>query len=223
MSEKNEKKSFVVYTDWEEALKYFSDAEAGEIFRALFQYVKDGTTPEFSHNSLNAVFSFMRSALDRDLIAYEERCRKNKENGAKGGRPKKPNGFEENPKKPNGYFEKPKKPDNDNDNVIDNENEIDNVIDNVSGNENVCVYGEFDNVFLTDEEHTHLQLLFPHTYNDIINKFSRGLKTYGYKYDCHYAAILQWVENDKKKQEQQGGTEAKKSNNPFANALKGVI
>lgn len=211
MSEQNKKKSFVVYTDWEESLSYFSDAEAGEIFRALFQYVKDGTTPEFSHHSLNAVFSFMRSALDRDLIAYEERCKKNKENGSKGGRPKKPNG----------YFEKPKKADNDN--VIDNENENDNVIDNVSENENVCIYGEFDNVFLTEEEHTHLQLLFPHSYNDIINKFSRGLKTYGYKYDCHYAAILQWVENDKKKQEQQSNTEAKTSNNPFANALKGVI
>lgn len=220
MAEENKKKSFVVYSDWEEALSYFTDAEAGEIFRALFQYAKDGKMPEFSHNSLNAVFSFMKSALDRDKKAYEARCQKNRENGGKGGRPKKANGFEENPKKPNGYFEKPKKPDNDN--VIDNVNDIDidNDIDNV--NDSVCIYGEFDNVFLSEEEYTHLQTQFPDSYNDIINKFSRGLKTYGYKYDCHYTAILQWVENDKKKEKEQTKSNTT-SGNPFLNAAKETI
>ena len=130
MAEETEKKSFVIYNDWEEALSFFTDAETGEIFRALFRYAKDGELPEFSHNSLNAVFSFMRSALDRDRKAYEARCQKNRENGSKGGRPKKPNGFEENPKKPNGYFEKPKKPDNDTDNENDTDNDNGNDTDN---------------------------------------------------------------------------------------------
>ena len=55
---KTEKKSFVVYFDWDEAFEYLDDSEVGEIFRALFKYAKEGIVPEFSHKSLNAVFFY---------------------------------------------------------------------------------------------------------------------------------------------------------------------
>lgn len=61
-------------------------------------------------------------------------------------------------------------------------------------------FGVFSNVLLSFEEYTELQKLFPDTYEEHINKFSRGLQAKGYKYENHYAAILQWVENDKNKQ-----------------------
>lgn len=77
-------------------------------------------------------------------------------------------------------------------------------------------FGTFKNVLLTLEEYTQLQRQFPDTYKEHIEKFSNGLEQYGYKYKNHYAAILQWVENDKKKREEQqseSGTET--SSNPF--------
>lgn len=214
-----EKKSFVVYFDWDEAFEHLDDSELGEIFRALFKYAKEGEKPEFSHKSLNAVFSFMRTTLDRDRKAYEDKCKKNRANGQKGGRPKKPNGFEENPKKPNGYFRKPKKPDNDNDTVIDNENGIDT--DNDFFNETVVSkkerFGTFQNVLLTLEEYNLLMTEFPDTYHVLINKFSAGIKANPkYVYADHYAAILLWVENDKNKSKETEKPKSSTSGNVFA-------
>ena len=64
-----------------------------------------------------------------DFESYREKCQINRENGKKGGRPKKPNGFEENrteTEKPNGFEEnqpEPKKPyiDSDLDSDLDSE------------------------------------------------------------------------------------------------------
>lgn len=213
MAEKSNKKSFVVYMDWEEALSYFSDAETGEIFRALFQYAKNGTMPEFSHNSLNAVFSFMKSTLDRDLKAYEERCRKNKENGSKGGRPKKPNGIEENQKKPNGYFSELKKADNDN--VSDNDNDNVNDNDNGSGSENdfsdggdsnTSEYGKLEAmhgslgkgvVFLTEEqEESLLDILGLDGFNRYVERLADFIINKNANVKNHYETILKWHKED---------------------------
>lgn len=188
--------------DWEEALSFFDDAEVGEIFRALFQYTKNGVVPEFSHHSLNAVFSFMKSALDRDLIAYEKRCQKNRENGAKGGRPKKPNETEGNPQKPNGFSEKPKKADNDNDN--DNDNVNDNGIDTdilssshstISKKPTKHKYGEYNNVLLTDAELEKLKAEYP-DYEERIERLSSYVASTGKSYKSHYATIRNWARKD---------------------------
>ena len=71
-------------------------------------------------------------------------------------------------------------------------------------------FGSFANVFLTDEEHEQLKKKFPRKYNKLIEKFSVGLKTYGYEYDNHFAAILKWEENDKGKggRKKQSGAES---------------
>ena len=229
MADENTKKSFVVYMDWEEALSFFSDAEVGEIFRALFQYTKNGVVPEFSHHSLNAVFSFMRSALDRDLIAYEKRCQKNRENGAKGGRPKKPIETEENPQKPNGFSEKPKKPDNDNDNDNDNENESDNDIlsDSPSPKSKKPVkhkHGEFQKVLLTDKEYQKLI----DEYGEIatakaITFLDEYIEEKGYKSKSHYLAIKRWVINAVQEKEKKpavnNATRPKNSTDDFMSQL----
>lgn len=58
-------------------------------------------------------------------------------------------------------------------------------------------FGPFENVFLTSEEYEQLKERFPKKYDKLIEKFSAGLETYGYKYDNHFAAILLWEENDR--------------------------
>ncbi len=54
----------------------------------MFTYAKYGELIDFEHRSLKLVFGFIKSAIERDKAAYEERCRKNAENGSKGGKKK---------------------------------------------------------------------------------------------------------------------------------------
>ena len=82
------KKSFLVYFDWEAPLQELTNEELGELFRAMFIYAKYGELIDFEHRSLKLVFGFIKSAIDRDKAAYEEKCRKNAENGSKGGKKK---------------------------------------------------------------------------------------------------------------------------------------
>lgn len=88
------KKSFLVYFDWEAPIQELSNEELGELFRAMFNYAKHGELIDFEHRSLKLVFGFIKSAIDRDKDAYEERCRKNAENASKGGKKKAENARE---------------------------------------------------------------------------------------------------------------------------------
>lgn len=133
-----DKKSFVLYTEYEENLEELPDDELGQLFRAIFSYVNRGVVLDLSP-SCKMAFSFIRKDLDRNQAKYEETCRKRREAGSKGGRPPKANANGENqgkPKKPNGFSEnqgKPKKPDNDNDNDNENVNDNENDNGNVNG------------------------------------------------------------------------------------------
>lgn len=65
----------------------------------MFQYEKTKEKPELDQVS-DMAFYFIRSQMDRDRQAYEERCEIGRQNGMKGGRPRKSEktqGFLENP------------------------------------------------------------------------------------------------------------------------------
>lgn len=111
-------KSFPVYLDYSKAVNKLSDAEAGQLFKALLEYADSGQDPQLE-GSLYAVFAIMQNQLDRDTEKYVQKCERLRQNGSKGGRPvrdKEPNGNQE---KPNGYSLEPKKTDTDTDTVTD--------------------------------------------------------------------------------------------------------
>lgn len=83
-----DKNSFLIYLDYEEQFNLLTDAEVGQLMRAIMQYEKTQEIPELN-GVLKMAFSFMKTQLDRDREKYQAKCRKNKENGARGGRPKK--------------------------------------------------------------------------------------------------------------------------------------
>ena len=99
------KDGFVIYTKYEEQIKMLTDTQAGILLRAMIAHQKGEPLPKMDGLTTMA-FTFIRQKNDEDGKRYEEICRINKENGAKGGRPRKTliNKGEE-PKKPNGYFE----------------------------------------------------------------------------------------------------------------------
>ena len=125
------RKSFVLYMDFEDAFQYLSMEERGILFTTIYAYVSGNPIPEDLPNMVKMAFCFIRKTLDRDAVAYEERCRTAVENGKKGGRPRKEKFFAE---KTESVFQKPDN-DNDNDNDSDNDNVNVNDSESVNGNE----------------------------------------------------------------------------------------
>ena len=97
-----DKKSFVAYCDWLESFEELTDEEAGRLAKHLFRYVND-LNPEAPDKITKMCFIPIKQSLKRDLVKYEERADRARENGAKGGRPKT--------KKTQSVISEPKKPD----------------------------------------------------------------------------------------------------------------
>lgn len=136
-------------------LEDLTNEEVGEMFLAMCNYGKSGAEPLFTDRTLKTVWRRLKDRMDTDNEAYEERCRANKENGSKGGRPKKeaeettdtktaekeetekPNGLQENrmvfekTEKTERFLEKPKKPDTDSDTDTDIDSDTVTVSDTI--------------------------------------------------------------------------------------------
>lgn len=113
------KNSFVLYRDLKFTLDNLTDEKAGQLFKHILNYVND-LNPITDDIIIKIAFEPIKQSLKRDLKKWEIICKRNKDNGSKGGRPKNP----EEPKKPNGLSgnpEEPKKPDSDTDSDTDSE------------------------------------------------------------------------------------------------------
>lgn len=105
------KKGFVLYCDYIHTFKHLTKDQRSDVIMWIFEYVND-LNPKPLEGLLMAVVEPIVRQLKRDLIKYEERADRSRQNGLKGGRPKK----SENPKKPKETQQvnsKPKKPDTD--------------------------------------------------------------------------------------------------------------
>ena len=90
MNNESMKPSFLVYYDNEVIVLRLQDEEAGKLFKSLFPYGRRQVKPDFEENpALAMAFDILSMAIDRDNEKYERRCDANRENGRKGGRPKK--------------------------------------------------------------------------------------------------------------------------------------
>ena len=88
LSNDDVKKGFILYLDYEEHINLLTDEQLGQLIRAIFEYEKTRETPELD-GIIKMAFSFIKAQLDRDREKYERKVQKNRENGAKGGRPRK--------------------------------------------------------------------------------------------------------------------------------------
>ena len=127
--------SFILYHDFEPMLQLLSMEQRGMLITAIFDYSVRGMKTEDLPDVVNMAFCCIQRALERDAIAYEEKCRINAENGKKGGRPRKDSLIS----KTEGFFEKTKKAysDNDSDSDSDNDTDIDSDNDTVSDSDHV--------------------------------------------------------------------------------------
>jgi hypothetical protein len=110
------KASFVLYIDSLFILDELNNEQAGQLFKAIKAYhSNEDYELDFA---LNLVFMLFKNQFERDNQKYLNTCERNRNNGAKGGRPKKPKETE----KTQVVLKKPKKADNDTDS--DNDTDI---------------------------------------------------------------------------------------------------
>lgn len=175
--------------------KHFNAEQFGRLMYALFE-VEDGNEPEVD-DDIRIAFEFMALQKRLDREKYDKLCERNKENGKKGGRPKK----EKNPEKPNGLFENPvgylKNP-NEDDDEDDNDNDNDDGDDNDTGSHHHhdSYFGSFHNVNLSQEEYNKLRAKYQNA-NQLIDKVSIWLKGAKNEVPNHFALCVKFATNDK--------------------------
>ena len=84
----DDKKSFVAYLSWFDALEEYSDAEVGQLMRALARYAKTGEEPEFLDRGMRGNWKCMCSDVKRASEKWDE-TRKKRSNAGKRGMAKR--------------------------------------------------------------------------------------------------------------------------------------
>ena len=107
-----------VFTDFADAMEELGDAERGRLFTAMLKYAETGAAPDFRGNE-RFIWPVAKLQIDRMAAECEGRAKTSRENGSKGGRPKKTQG---NPRNPAGFSKTQKSQDKDNDKDKDKEN-----------------------------------------------------------------------------------------------------
>lgn len=120
------KDTFIFYLQWLRTMEdaQLNNAERMRLIDAIVTYADTGTIPKLPR-LLTAIFSPIKTTIDNDAEKYAKILAMNRENGARGGRPKK---AKQNPENPAVFSENPAvisktdRPyyDYDNDNVNDN-------------------------------------------------------------------------------------------------------
>lgn len=152
------KKSFLLYCDQKEIFEQLTNEQAGKLIKHIFAYVND-EDPITEDVLLNLAFTPIKQSLKRDLRRYENIVERNRENGKKGGRPKKP-------KKPNGLIGNPKKP-----KKADNDSDSDNDIDIINKDKLIIFFELIQNHF--NETFNKRSRVFPEA---IKKKYKTALK-----------------------------------------------
>ncbi len=75
-----------MYDDYLEALEPLTDGEKGRLLTAMLLYARTGQVQKLSGNE-RFLWPILKSKIDMDRAAYQEKCEKNRLNGKKGGRP----------------------------------------------------------------------------------------------------------------------------------------
>lgn len=88
--------TFILRNDFFPQIKMLNREQRGDLLTAIFAYSTGEELPDMDMVT-QMCFGFIKSSLDSNSEKYQAKCDKNRENGARGGRPSsKPNGSENN-------------------------------------------------------------------------------------------------------------------------------
>lgn len=89
----------MLYVDTLRQYKRLSDTEFGRAIRAVLQFLEDGTEVNLPGKEC-IMYDVLREQTERDRKSYEKKMAAQRENGSKGGRPRKNTETQEKPKNP---------------------------------------------------------------------------------------------------------------------------
>ncbi len=189
----SDKKSFVLYNDYQKHVDRLSDDDAGRLFKALFRYSISGEEPELSA-SADIAFSFISAQIDRDSKKWENTRQKRSDAAKKrwADDSKCIPGNANDAVNVNGTV---------NVNVNDTVNVSGNVINKgqqaAAPTTTASIYGVFKNVTLSDQDMRALMDRFgADNVQTYIDRISRYQQEKGKTYSNHYAKLIEWMQKD---------------------------
>ena len=155
--ETEEKKSFIMYYDYEKHISILTPEQRGYLLSAIFKYANEGVIDDDLDIAVKVLMSVIAAQMERDNEKYQETVQKRSESGKAGGKKTQENRRnkqnEESSKNSESQSEanqanasfacenhsenQANQADNDNVNENDNDNDNDNVTVNVTVNGNV--------------------------------------------------------------------------------------
>jgi uncharacterized phage protein (TIGR02220 family) len=201
----NENINFIMYPDYRAAFKALPGDDAKALIDALYEFSETGKIVELPPSAQMA-FILMSGQIKRDQDKYRAKCEKNRENGTKGGRPKKEstdekaNGFCENHsenEKANGFCEKRTEPKKANNKERDINIEKEKYLKSIKKH----IVGEPDHVpcteiveYLNEQTGAHYRTTTPKTKKLIEARMNEGFTIEDFKTVIHKKAS-QWKDN----------------------------
>ena len=86
----NNKKSFIMYSNYRKFLSMLSDTEIAELMRAIFCFVEDEEIPELDSKT-DICFAVITDQIERDREKYKKVCERRANAGRLGGKQKHEN------------------------------------------------------------------------------------------------------------------------------------
>ena len=86
-----EKRTFIMYTDYDEDINFLTNEEAGIVFKSILGYTNREETPEFDDRLLAVIFNRIKRDIDRNTQEWEEKKERRKNSGSLGGKQKQLN------------------------------------------------------------------------------------------------------------------------------------
>ena len=189
------KESTVVYDKHVEiCAEFMTDEQFGKLMFTLTM----GKEPDFGDDQLLALaYAFIALQKNIDDEKYEKICETNRKNGRLGGAPKGNKNAEKQPKQPNAKKNNPKEKDKEKEKDKDKEKEndaglfSDNPADS-SADSSFSLFGEYENVELTQDERQALQDKFERS-GALINEVSEWISGAKNNVPDHYHFCLRWA------------------------------
>lgn len=223
-------KSFLFYLDNKDVLQLLSDQQLGRLLRLIMDFAETRELQDVDDPAVNMAYHFMTAQMRRDFEKYEQKCRRNAENGRKGGRPRiKPDASDKS-EKTGGFSEKAGKAYTDTDTDTDKDTDNDTDTERDTDTDTECAakstQGNTSPPTLA-ETAAYAQSINGVTRPEIFHSFyeSNGWKNKNGQRLCDWkAAYRYWNEQDKQKQPvQSAGNKKTVPESPMADAYKSLV
>lgn len=189
---RDNEKAFFLFYDWIDDLDSLDGADAWKVIKAISEYHRHGTNPlDLVDGTLRVIVSIMFHQIKRKESISEQRAQAGRKGGFSRVNFAKANNSNAKQRLATEYSIQ-----NTEYNSSLYEREKSAHVGAHTPAQEKKAYGEFGNVYLTDEEREDLTERFGERSQELIENFSLKLKSKGYAYDDHYVTIRLWAAQD---------------------------